>query len=94
MEIDWYQRSKDEFLRKLRENPRMSREEWEEYAHNNCYFSSFTLAAHILTDWEWEKISRKRIGFYEPMINKLMPIIIKKEKRKWFLNGKFVTRDQ
>ena len=93
MEIDWYQRSEDEFIRKLRENPRMTRDEWEEYAHANYFFSSFTLAAHILTEWEWEEISKKNIGFYKPMVNKLIPIVLKKERRKWFFNGKFITRN-
>lgn len=93
MQIDWYQRSKEEFIRNLRENPKMTYQQWEEYAHANCYFSSFTLAAHILTDAEWEYIAKKDLGFYKFMVNKLIPKILKKEKRKWIFNGKFIARD-
>lgn len=45
--MNYYIRSLKEFKRKLKENSEMTKEEWDKYAHDNCFFSSTTLEAHF-----------------------------------------------
>lgn len=44
--INYYKRSLKEFKRYVKNNPKVNRDEWDNYAHNNCLFSAFTLACH------------------------------------------------
>ena len=39
-------RSLKEFNRYVKNNPKVNMNEWDNYAHNNCLFSAFTLACH------------------------------------------------
>ena len=34
------------YINNVRKNKKITREEWDEYAHNNCLFSAFTIACH------------------------------------------------
>lgn len=45
--MNYYLRSLKEFKRKLKENSKMTKEEWDKYAHENYFFSSMTLEAHF-----------------------------------------------
>ena len=44
--MNWYKRSLKRFKKVIRKNPNTTREEWEAFAQENCYFSSITLEAH------------------------------------------------
>lgn len=44
--INYYKRSLKEFKRYVKNNPKVNMNEWDNYAHNNCLFSAFTLACH------------------------------------------------
>ena len=45
--INYYEKSKKEFIKYINENPNVSRKEWDEYAHENCLFSAFTICCHL-----------------------------------------------
>lgn len=44
--MNWYKRSLKKFKKVIRKNPKITRDEWNEFAYKNCYFSSITLEAH------------------------------------------------
>lgn len=44
--INYYKKSLKELKKYVRKNKKITREEWDEYAHNNCLFSAFTIACH------------------------------------------------
>lgn len=44
--INYYKRSLKEFKRYVKNNSKVNMNEWDNYAHNNCLFSAFTLACH------------------------------------------------
>ena len=56
--IDYYKKSKKEFKKYIKKNPNCSEEEWNEYAHKNCLFSSFTLQCHKNVN-NFEDLKRK-----------------------------------
>ncbi|MCI8616831.1 MAG: hypothetical protein HFJ60_00970 [Clostridia bacterium] len=47
---NYYRESKKEFKKYIRKNPYCTRNEWDNYAHENCLFSAFTISCHELTD--------------------------------------------
>lgn len=44
--INYYKRSLKEFKKYVKNNPKVTIKQWDNYAHNNCLFSAFTLACH------------------------------------------------
>ncbi|MFR8116923.1 MAG: hypothetical protein ACLVAK_07975 [Clostridia bacterium] len=44
--MNLYEKSTKEFKRKLKENKALTYDEWNKYAHENMYFSAFTLMCH------------------------------------------------
>lgn len=76
--MDNLERSRKIFIDALMKEPEITREKWDEYAHENYLYSAFTLEAHYLTDAEWEK----DISKFELLKKKLMPIAIK--RKKWW----------
>ena len=48
--INYYEKSKKEFIKYIKKNPYVTREEWDEYAHQNCLFSALTLCSHEITE--------------------------------------------
>lgn len=42
-----YEESIKQLKKKIKENPDLTREEWDTYAHENALFSAFTIASHI-----------------------------------------------
>lgn len=73
------ERSKKIFVDALMKEPEITREKWDEYAHENYLYSAFTLEAHYLTDMEWEKDTSK----FELLKKKLMPLA-EKRKKWWY----------
>lgn len=55
---NYYKESKKEFIKYIRKNPYCTREEWDNYAHENCLFSAFTLECHI-NAYSYEELKRK-----------------------------------
>lgn len=45
--MSFYQDSKKEFKKKIKENKNISKEEWDKYAQDNCLFSANTLMFHV-----------------------------------------------
>ena len=54
--MNWYKRSLKKFKRIIRKNPKITREEWNEFASQNCYFSSMTLEAHHEGIYDFESL--------------------------------------
>lgn len=79
---------------KLRENPNMTKQEWDKYAYENCLFSAFTLQCHIVDNNTCEKLIEKNKDVFEYMIEKIMSEDFKKKKKSWRLNGKYNKRDK
>ncbi len=59
--LNCYKKSKKEFKRYIKKNPNCVKEEWDNYAHKNNLFSSFTLECHANVK-DFEELKRK-IGF-------------------------------
>lgn len=53
-----YRISLDIFKKILKQNPNITREEWDEYAMENCVFSAFTLEAHANV-YNFEDLKKK-----------------------------------
>ena len=53
-----YRISLDIFKKILKQNPSITREEWDEYAMENCLFSAFTLEAHANV-YNFEDLKKK-----------------------------------
>ncbi len=58
--INYYKKSKREFIKYIKKNPDCTQKEWDEYAHENCLFSSLTLCSHIGTN-NFKELKRKII---------------------------------
>lgn len=55
---NYYKKSKKIFKETIKNNKNITREEWDEYAHENCLFSAFTLACHV-DAYSFEELKRK-----------------------------------
>lgn len=77
--MNYLERSKKIFVDALMKEPDITLEKWDEFAHNNYLYSSFTLEVHVLTETEWESKESK----FELLKKKLMPIA-KKRKKWWY----------
>ena len=67
---NYYKKSKKEFKKYIKKNPYTTREEWDEYAHKNCFFSAFTLCSHEITENTLEilqKHSKNEFEFLKEM---------------------------
>lgn len=53
-----YKISLEKFKNTLKQNPDITREEWDIYAHENCLFSAFTLEAHANV-YNFEDLKKK-----------------------------------
>ena len=81
---NYYKESKKEFIKYIRKNPYCTRIEWDEYAHENCLFSAFTLQCHEI-DYNTLKILQKQSAD-EFIFLKELYIIIPNPKIKILLN--------
>lgn len=81
---DYYKNSKREFINYIRKNPNCSKEEWDEYAHENSLFSAFTLLCHEITYGKLKKIKKQSANEFEFLKERY--IIISKTKIKILLN--------
>lgn len=78
--MNFYKKSKKEFKRYIRENPYISRNEWDNYAQKHCLASSITLEAHELTDETIEILNKQNKDRFE-FLKELFIIIPSKELR-------------
>ena len=60
MAKNWYKRSWRHFKKVIRRSPNMTRAEWDKYAHENIYFSYFTISAHRNAS-NWEELKKQVI---------------------------------
>lgn len=81
---DYYKKSQKEFIKYIKENPYCTREDWDNYAHENCLFSSFTLSCHEITNSTLKTLQRQSINEFEFLKEKY--IIIPKTKIKTLIN--------
>lgn len=63
--INYYDRSKKEFKKYIKENPYCTKEEWDNYAHKNNLFSAFTLECHEITNEGLQQLVRKKEDVFE-----------------------------
>lgn len=45
--MNYYEKSKKEFKKKIKENRNINKEEWDKFAQENCLFSANTLMFHV-----------------------------------------------
>jgi hypothetical protein len=83
--INYYEKSKKEFIKYIKKNPYVTREEWDEYAHQNCLFSALTLCSHEITENTLEILQKHSKNEFEYL--KEMFIIIP-DKRFIILKNK------
>ena len=81
---NYYKKSKKIFKETIKNNKNITREEWDEYAHENCLFSAFTLACHV-DAYSFEELKRK-----------MKRSLFQFHKRKWhfstIVDKKYVIR--
>lgn len=56
--MNYYERSKRIFVNKLKENRNITKEEWDNYAQENCLFSANTIMFHTNVE-SFEKLKEK-----------------------------------
>lgn len=58
--MDFYSNSMKELRKQSKKNKNLTEEQWDEYAHENALFSSFTLKCKVDTDdFETVKLESK-----------------------------------
>ena len=55
---NYYKESIKEFIKFIKKTPYCTKNEWDEYAHEHCLFSAFTLYSHADVD-TFEELKRK-----------------------------------
>ncbi len=56
--VDYYKKSKKILKEKIKENKEINKEEWDNYAQENCLFSANTLMFHVNVS-SFEKLKQK-----------------------------------
>lgn len=94
---NYYKKSKKEFIKFIKKNPYCSKKDWDEYAQENCLFSSFSISCHEITDNTLKILQKNNIDQFKflkelyiiipnlkikIMINKIKKILNFKEKRE------------
>lgn len=72
--MNYYKRSLKEFKKYIKRNPYCTREEWDNYAHKNCFFSAFTLESHTFYEKDLKLMQREKQDIFREL--KEMYIII------------------
>lgn len=91
---NFYRKSKKEFKKYIKKNPYITRDEWNEYAKKNGFYSAFTLQTHEINDIMIEKLNKqnKDVFQYLKELFIIMPrprlIFFKRIKRLKELEGK------
>ena len=83
--INYYEKSKKEFIKYIKKNPYTTQTEWDKYAHKNYLFSAITLCSHEITDNTLEMLQKHSKSEFEYL--KEMFIIIP-DKRLIILKNK------
>lgn len=55
---NFYKKTRKEFKRILKKNKNITYHEWNDYAHENGFFSSITIMSHEEAE-KWEDLKRK-----------------------------------
>lgn len=55
---NFYENSKNILKQALKANENLTKEEWDEYAQQNCLFSAQTIMWHLEVN-DWDKLKRK-----------------------------------
>ena len=63
--INYYNKSKKEFKKYVKENPYCISKVWDNYAHKNNLFSAFTLECHEITNETLKQLVRKGEDIFE-----------------------------
>lgn len=82
--INYYEKSKKEFIKYIKKNPYVTRAEWDEYAHKNCLFSAITLCSHEISENTLEVLQKHSKSEFEYL--KEMFIIIPDKRFKILKN--------
>ena len=90
--INYYKKSEKEFVRFIKENPQCAKEDWDEYAQKNCYFSANTLMFHLIHEELIKYLNKKNIDKFEYMKNMFLVIPIKYRDNKTLKTFLKITR--
>ncbi len=82
--INYYKKSKKAFKEFVKKNPHSTKEEWEQYAQENCLFSANTLMFHLLDDDLIKYLNKKNINKFEYLKDMFLVIPIKYRENKIF----------
>nr|DAF28786.1 MAG TPA: hypothetical protein [Caudoviricetes sp.]DAW54876.1 MAG TPA: hypothetical protein [Caudoviricetes sp.] len=82
--INYYEKSKKEFIKYIKKNPYTTQTEWDKYAHKNYLFSAITLCSHEITDNTLEMLQKHSKSEFEYL--KEMFIIIPDKRFKILKN--------
>lgn len=63
--MNFYKKSKKSFIKNIKRNPYITREEWNNYAHENNYCGAFTLEANEISDETLEKLYEQDKDVFE-----------------------------
>lgn len=55
---NYYKISKKKFKEYVKENPKCKMSEWDNYAHECCFFSAFTLSCHV-NAYSFDELKKK-----------------------------------
>ena len=59
--MNYYEKSIKELKKIVRQNPKITREEWDQYAHDNVFYSAITIMAHKEVE-NWESLKKQIQG--------------------------------
>ncbi len=79
-----YKRSLKVFKEFVKKNPNMKREEWDQYAQDNCLFSAQTLMFHFFHTDLIKYLNRKQIDRFEYLKDMFLFVPVKYRNNKIF----------
>lgn len=82
--INYYKKSKKEFVKFIKLNPRCTKEEWDKYAQDNCFFSANTLMFHLLHNDLIKYLNKKNMNKFEYMKNMFLVVPVQHRDNKIF----------
>lgn len=79
--INYYKKSLKEFKKYIKQKPNCTKQDWDEYAHNNCLFSAFTLECHKINDNTLKMLIKENKNRFE-FLKELFIIKVSQKKNR------------
>lgn len=80
--LNYYRKSEKEFKEYVKINPNCTKEEWNEYAQENCLFSANTLMFHLLHEDLIKYLNKENKSKFEYLKSMFLIIPIKYRDNK------------